>query len=57
MMGVRNYRGRKFKSLSVTPVNDIKDFSSMLESGTAGNTNDFRPIERLSHSSHQAGTA
>ena len=31
MVGIRNYLGKKFKSLSVTALNDIKDMTTLLQ--------------------------
>ena len=45
MFGVRNYLGKRFQSLSVTPVNDIKDMANMLQSGGFGLSNIYENIE------------
>ena len=49
MFGIRNYLGRKFKSLSVTPVNDIKDMTSMLSVGGFGLGNTYENIQSRQH--------
>jgi hypothetical protein len=35
LFGVRHYPGRKFKSLSVAPANDVKDMTSLLRKGNS----------------------
>ena len=37
VVGIRNYLGKKFKSLSVTALNDIKDMTTVLQQVTNRN--------------------
>ena len=49
MVGNRNYLGREFKSLSVTPVNDVKDMTSALQEGGFGLENTYENISSREH--------
>ena len=49
MVGIRNYLGREFKSLTVTPVNDVKDMSSALQEGGFGLENTYENVESKEH--------
>ena len=44
MVGNRNYLGREFKSLTVTPVNDVKDMTSALQDGGFGLENTYENV-------------
>ena len=45
LFGVRNYLGKDFKSLSVSPQNDIKDMSTLLTVGGFGVANTYENIQ------------
>ncbi|XP_059087881.1 uncharacterized protein LOC131884201 isoform X2 [Tigriopus californicus] len=49
LFGNRNYLGRDFKSLSVTPLNDIKDMTTMLSVGGFGLSNIYENIPSRQH--------
>jgi hypothetical protein len=49
MVGIRNYLGKEYKSLSVTPVNDIKDMTTALAAGGFGLGNTYENIESKQH--------
>ncbi len=49
MVGIRNYLGRDYKSLSVTPVNDVKDVTSMLLAGGFGMSNVYENVKSKHH--------
>ncbi len=44
-MGGRNYAGKSFKSLSVTPLNDVKDMTSLLQKAGFGLENTFDDLK------------
>jgi methyltransferase-like protein len=46
-MGSRNYQGRAFKSLSVTPINDLKDMTNLLEKSDFGLENTYENIQSV----------
>ncbi len=45
MFGVRNYLGKRFQSLSVTPFNDVKDMANVLQQGGFGVNNLYENVE------------
>ena len=49
MVGNRNYLGREFKSLTVTPVNDVKDMTSALQDGGFGLENTYENVASKEH--------
>lgn len=49
MVGIRNYLGREFKSLTVTSVNDVKDMTSALQDGGFGLENTYEDVGSREH--------
>ena len=49
MFSVRNYIGQNFKSLSVNPLNDIKDMTTMLQLGGFGLGNTYENVPSRQH--------
>ena len=45
LFGVKNYLGKDFKSLSVSPLNDIKDMTTLLTVGGFGTCNTYENLQ------------
>lgn len=49
LFSVRNYLGKDFKSLSVSPANDVKDMGNLLKAGDFGVSNVYENLPSSQH--------